>query len=251
MGDLTTISLTETDPTKIHSALRQVIEKSMGQQDASSNLSTLSAPGSNRVFYSDTTATISTAIIGVDLTIFASNGTTSAPSFRTKASLGLTLTDFGGVASSRVISTSGIATGGGNLTADRTITVTAATQSDQESATSSVVAVTPAMQHFHTSAAKAWALITWSAGTPVLTNGFNVSSTITDTGSGDFTITYPTVFSSSTSYAPVANGHAALGGMRSCTVHTQTASTTRFHVRTDDGTLIDPAAISVHVFGDL
>ncbi len=244
MADLTTISLTETDPTKIHSALRQVIEKSMGQQDASSNLATLSAPGSHRVFYSDSTEAISTAIIGVDTTIFASNGSTAAPSFRT-------LSNIGGVNSSRAVNAGGIATGGGDLSADRTITVTAATQSDQEAGTSSVTAVTPAVQHFGQSAAKAWALITWAAGTPVLTNGFNVSSVITDTGSGDFTIAYPTVFSSSTSYAPVANGHAAAGGMRSCTIHTQTASTTRFNVRFDDGVLTDPTAVSIHVFGDL
>ncbi len=144
----------------------------------------------------------------------------------------------------------GLATGGGGISGDSTITVTAATQADQETGTSATTVVTPAVQHFSQSAVKAWALITWAAGVPELTIGYNVSSTILDTGPGDFTITYPTPFASATSYAPVGTGHAAAGGVRSITVHTMTASTTRFHVRFDDGVLTDPVAVSIIVMGD-
>jgi hypothetical protein len=48
-----------------------------------------------------------------------------------------------GVASSRSVNTSGLASGGGNLSADRTIAVTAAAASDMRAGTSNVLAVTP------------------------------------------------------------------------------------------------------------
>lgn len=77
--------------------------------------------------------------------------------------------------------------GGGGLAA--------ASQSDQETATSTTLAVTPGTAHFHPSAAKWWACITVSGGTPTLAASYNVTS-ITDTGVGKCTVTIATDYSS-------------------------------------------------------
>lgn len=71
----------------------------------------------------------------------------------------------------------------------------AAVQADQETSTSNIVAVTPAVQQYHPSAAKFWAYVSVSAGTPTLQTSFNVTS-ITDSGVGDLTVTIDVDFSS-------------------------------------------------------
>lgn len=91
------------------------------------------------------------------------------------------------------ISAGGIATGGGDLSANRTITVTAAVQSDQETATSTTVAVVPGVQHNHPSACKCWG-VTSGGGTPVLGVNYNTTS-ITDTATGRMVVTIGTDFS--------------------------------------------------------
>jgi hypothetical protein len=95
---------------------------------------------------------------------------------------------------SRTLTAAGLVTGGGTLASDRTFTVTAATQSDQETGTSNTVAVTPGVQKYHPSAAKAWVNFN-GTGTPAITVSFNCSS-ITDNGVGDFSINFTTAFSS-------------------------------------------------------
>jgi hypothetical protein len=82
----------------------------------------------------------------------------------------------------------------------------AGTQSDQETATSNTVAVTPGRQHFHPGHPKCWAYVTVSGGTPTLAASYNITS-ITDAGVGILTITIGTDFSS-------ANYAAALGGTK-------------------------------------
>lgn len=71
----------------------------------------------------------------------------------------------------------------------------AAAQSDQETATSTILPVTPGRQHFHPSAAKCWAYVTVSAGSPTLQTSYNITS-ITDTATGQLTVTIATDFSS-------------------------------------------------------
>jgi hypothetical protein len=70
-----------------------------------------------------------------------------------------------------------------------------ATQAEQETGTSTTVAVTPGRQAFHPSAAKCWAFVTVSGGVPTLTSSYNITS-ITDTATGRLTITVATDFSS-------------------------------------------------------
>jgi hypothetical protein len=96
---------------------------------------------------------------------------------------------------------SGDAAAGKFLKADGTWTVastgfTAASQAEQETATSTAVGVTPGRQHFHPAHPKAVAKVTVSGGTPTLqtTTDYNITS-ITDTNTGRLTITIATDFS--------------------------------------------------------
>lgn len=71
-----------------------------------------------------------------------------------------------------------------------------AIQSEMEAGSDATRAVTPGRQHYHPSAAKCWAVVSVSAGTPSLDASYNITS-ITDTGTGQLTITIGTDFSSS------------------------------------------------------
>lgn len=88
-----------------------------------------------------------------------------------------------------------VASNGTGAAGNPSIAVTAAVQADQETGSSTAVAVVPGVQQFHPSAAKCWAYVTVSAGTPTLAVSYNVTS-ITDSGVGDLTITIATDFSS-------------------------------------------------------
>lgn len=81
---------------------------------------------------------------------------------------------------------------------------TAASQAEQEAASSNTVGVTPLNQHFHPSAAKVWC----SAGaTGNILSSYNMTS-VTDTGTGDITFTFATDFSSA-NYSPVLTLYSA------------------------------------------
>ena len=84
-----------------------------------------------------------------------------------------------------------------------------ATQAQQETGTSIVTTVTPGRQQYHPSAAKGWVEFD-AAGT--LSSSYNVTS-ITDTGSGNWTVIWGTDFSGA-SFSVVAsglNGNARVG----------------------------------------
>lgn len=72
-----------------------------------------------------------------------------------------------------------------------------AVQSDQETATSTTLAVTPGRQQFHPSASKAFVKFTGQAtnGACVITASYNVSG-VSRTATGSYTITFATAFSS-------------------------------------------------------
>lgn len=72
----------------------------------------------------------------------------------------------------------------------------AATQAEQEAGASLTAFVTPGRQQFHPSAAKAWAVVTYSGGgVPTIAGSYNITS-VTDGGVGDLTYTIATDFSS-------------------------------------------------------
>lgn len=69
-------------------------------------------------------------------------------------------------------------------------------QAGMETPASSLLTVPPAMLIYHPCIPKAWGMFTVTAGTPVLTVGYGISSTIGDGGAGLFTINWTTNFSS-------------------------------------------------------
>lgn len=76
-----------------------------------------------------------------------------------------------------------------------------AVQSEQETGTDVLRAVTPGRQHFHPSASKCWGKFN-GTGTVALNASYNTTS-LTDNGTGDYTITIATDMSSA-NYAAVA-----------------------------------------------
>ncbi len=95
-----------------------------------------------------------------------------------------------------------------NLTAIPTAQI--AVQADQETATSTTLAVTPGRQQYHPSAAKCWAVVTVSGGVPTLQTSYNITS-ITDGGVGILTVTIATDFSTA-NWACVATAQDAVNG---------------------------------------
>lgn len=79
----------------------------------------------------------------------------------------------------------------------------AASQADQETATSTTTFVSPGRQQFHPSAAKAWVAFTSITSTAVIgTASYNITS-LTDNGSGDTTVVFGTDFSGADTYTGV------------------------------------------------
>lgn len=135
--------------------------------------------------------------------------------------------------------------------------LTVATQADQETATSTTAPVTPGRQQFHPSAAKCWAYVTVSAGTPTLAASYNITS-ITDTGTGILTITIATDFSSATWSGHISTERTATSGTETVTLVGQlrfgtiAAGTIAFDARNVSGTsdLADPASWHFVGYGD-
>ncbi len=115
------------------------------------------------------------------------------------ASAPTSLTNLGAAASATTVTGAGCATGGGALTTNQTITVTAATKSDQTTGTSVTHPVVPNTQQNHASACKAWVMFTGSTGAIVAS--YNVAS-VTRNSTGDYTVNFTTNFTSA-NYCPV------------------------------------------------
>lgn len=109
-------------------------------------------------------------------------------------------------------------------------------------------AVTADIAHRAPSAAKAWAYVTTSGGTPTLQASQNVAS-ITDTGTGILTVTFTTAFSS-TNYATLATLNSV--GSQEITAVISSKSTTALTVTVQNAaeTWVDPDAYSIVCFGD-
>lgn len=124
----------------------------------------------------------------------------------------------------------------------------AATQTEMEAASSTSVYTTPGTGKYHPGVAKAWAHVTISGGAPTLAAGHNFSSTVTDNGAGDFTLTFTTALSSAF-YAAVtiAERSASPAFAR---IDSQSTTTVRVKITDAADTLIDPTAFSLVVFGD-
>ncbi len=122
-----------------------------------------------------------------------------------------------------------------------------ATQANQETGTSLAAFVTPGRQQFHPSAAKCWALVTYSGGTPTLAVSYNITS-ITDSGTGDLLITIATDFSSASWSYDVSNEIA--GAVVVSQSAARAAGTLRIITNTTASSSSDPASIGFTGFGD-
>jgi len=88
------------------------------------------------------------------------------------------------------------AAGTGLTASGGTASVNFAVQADMETPSSAVLSIPPSVLIHHPCIPKAWGMFTVTAGTPVLTVGYGISSTIGDGGAGLFTINWTTNFSS-------------------------------------------------------
>jgi hypothetical protein len=126
-----------------------------------------------------------------------------------------------------------------------------ATQANQESASSTTLAVTPGRQQYHPSAAKAWGSVNF--GGTVL-SGYNLSS-VTDTSTGDETFNWTTPFSSG-AYTAVATITATPAGSAASTFATQISNSTApsavrvFTLRLSDFGGADGNSVACVAFGD-
>lgn len=127
-------------------------------------------------------------------------------------------------------------------------TIEIAVQSEMEAGSSATLAVTPGRQHFHPSAAKAWAKFNGNtAGTNAPIVGYNVAN-VTRNSTGNYTINLTNAFSSS-DYVVIGN---ATGNTYAVIFVSSTASSFTIETRlTSTGAVADINPIFVVAFGDL
>lgn len=125
----------------------------------------------------------------------------------------------------------------------------AATKSDQQTGTSSTLAVTPSQQQSHDSAAKAWATFTGSSGGIVAS--YNVSS-VTRSGAGSYTLFFTTSFASSIAYTGIGTteNNAANGYIKFGSSANKTSSSIAIFALNAAGTALqDPDYVDVVFYG--
>jgi hypothetical protein len=123
---------------------------------------------------------------------------------------------------------------------------TAGTQADQESASSTLVYVSPGRQQYHPSSCKAWGKCTQS-GTMTLNAGYNVSS-VTDSGVG-WTVWNYTVAFSSASYGVSTGTENTLAQYDRTVISTMaTSSVTQFSL--NNANTLQDGVIYFSAFGD-
>ena len=130
-------------------------------------------------------------------------------------------------------------------------TLLAASAAQQETGTSTAVNVTPGVQHRHASAAKAWINFNGS-GTPTARDSYNISS-ITDNGTGNYTLNFSTNFSGATYGFSLSCGGGS--SANSYLAHQSSAAPTAsaFRMQTVDLSapgIVDATWIGASFFGD-
>ena len=152
----------------------------------------------------------------------------------------------GFVPTSRTLTALGLVTGGGDLSANRSFTVTAATQATQEAATSNAVAVTPGSQLYHPSSIKASGTL-HEAASPSWLHQYNFT-TITRNSAGSYTLTMAVTFSSA-NYQVVCTPND--GTELVWSVDQKTTTSFRLRSWTLAGILLSDGDFGIMVTGDL
>lgn len=139
------------------------------------------------------------------------------------------------------------------LAEDLTVTK-AASASDQEAASSAVLAVTPSVQQRHPSSAKAWAYFDGKTGGVVTIKSSYGISSIVRNAAGTYTVTFSTAFSSATAYT--FTGNAVNIGVSASIIYVSATSdiaTTTFKFQTAPsigGASADCDIIALAFYGD-
>jgi len=125
--------------------------------------------------------------------------------------------------------------------------LTAASQAEMEAATSNTVFATPGRTQNHPGVAKAWADIDGDTSTAVLDASYNCAS-VTDNGTGDYTVTITTDFSSADYAAVTSIEHSSAG--RFAMIGTKAAGSVQVEYYAQDGTTHVDGQIDVVCYGD-
>lgn len=147
------------------------------------------------------------------------------------------------------VDTAGLASGG-PITSTGTVTVTAASKSDQQTGTSATTVVTPAHQQDHDGVAKAWCLFSGTAtGTNAPTAGYNVTS-VTRSGAGTYVVNFTTAFSSVNYVCQIMTVNSAnntFGEVNSSAI--AVGSVGIFTINQSGGATVDPVSVMVVCYG--
>ena len=140
---------------------------------------------------------------------------------------------------------------GSTLTINSTASTTAATEAQQEAASSNTVFATPLNQHFHPSAAKAYVRFNGS-GTPAIDRAYKVSS-ITDNGVGDWTINLTNSFQDANYTVAGVSGAGTAAAYLQCGFMQQAPSTSSYRFMVYNGAFAATDVIynSLVIFGEL
>lgn len=129
----------------------------------------------------------------------------------------------------------------------------AATQSQMESASSIVLAVTPSRQHFHPGMPKAWAKCAVSGSTVTIQESYNCSS-VSAGANSIYTVTFASAMTGS-GYSIIVSGRHQVGvtaqNIMNIDSGNQTTTTFRIKANTDAGANSVPEAFDFMVFGDM
>jgi hypothetical protein len=126
-----------------------------------------------------------------------------------------------------------------------------ATQAQMEAYSSTGVVVTPLNLQYHPGVAKAWAEISGTAVPASVLVSHNVN-TVTDNGTGDYTINFSAAFSGA-NYSTMGLSDIATGSTRNTTytnIHTKATGSLRILINDNAGTQTDAANINICVMGD-
>lgn len=165
----------------------------------------------------------------------------------------------GKVPASRQVATSGLATGGGDLTANLTINVPVATKEEAEAGSNNTKAMTPlrvaeAIAKLASPTgpgiAKAWVNFN-GTGTVAIRSSYNVSS-ITDLGVGKYQVNFAAPLPDANYVVAGTHRPGAVGSVGLNPDNLQNMKTTSFDIETTGGTpaaLVDPLYVGIVVFG--
>lgn len=126
-----------------------------------------------------------------------------------------------------------------------------ATQAEMESASSTTVCASPGRTQYHPGVAKAWIIFDGTSGSIGTGAASHNVSSVTDNGTGDYTISFTTSFSSS-NFCAVGSAYQGSGPVY-CTVNPKTYATGSVRVEVADvvsDSLKDATNVNVVCYGD-